>query len=344
MSDYSNIHVPTIHKKHPKVNRDFPIPEKENLMLAFNHEKPLWMPNFEGATQSLPMEAFGEAPVGGKGFDIFGVEYHYSDEQASGTPIGNLFSEIGEWREKFKWPNLDEKDWDHILDGYDFQRNEELALYHQFPSGLFERLHACEGFEQALMDLILEPEECRAFFERVVDFKIELFEHITKRFDLDFVLYNDDWGTARAPFFSEELFQETILQPTIRLFRYFREKGMKTVFHNCGLIDAFIPYLVNDIKADALQIQLLNDVKHIVTEYGNNVTVEYRRPELFLMYDPETKPETARALAREIVDGYGAQVMPGAGVTVTANVLREEVYDAFDEEIFTYSLNKYKEI
>lgn len=99
----------------------------------------------------------------------------------------------------------------------DFVRDENLALQTRLFSACFEHLHFLEGFEQALIDLVTEPEACRALFETTVDFYIELFDRKYAAFPYDWVFYNDDWGTARAPFFSVDTLRETILTPTIRI-------------------------------------------------------------------------------------------------------------------------------
>ena len=123
-----------------------------------------------------------------------------------------------------------------------------------------------------------------------------------------------------------------------------REEGIKVVFHNCGLVEDFIPYLVDEIKADGLQIQPLNDLKSILQKYGDRITLDNNSPDKEFLYDPETTPDEARAYAREFVDTFGAHNNPGAGIIVTSYALNEDVFYAFGEEIFQYSLEKYKSL
>jgi hypothetical protein len=343
MSNIQEIKIPTMPTFMPLIKHDYPITERENLMRALNRQKPMWMPNLYRSSQLPPWAAYNDMPdsMEADGSDWFGIQYQYSAAQGSPTPITHAFSEIGEWREKIAWPDLDNWDWLQGADG--FVRDERFASAGLFGNGLFERLHIFEGFEQALVDLISEPEECRAFFEKLADYKIDVFRRMNDIYHYDYVVYNDDWGTARAPFFSLDLFEATVYEPTIRVVRAMQEGGAKVIFHNCGLIDSFIPHLVNDIRADALEIQTLNDIKGILQNYGDRVTVEYHADQ-YLMYDPETTPEQARRHAREIVDTYGAHVNPGAGVMISAGAFSEEVFYAFEDEIFNYSLEKYKDL
>jgi hypothetical protein len=314
-------------------------------MKAFNHEKPMWMPNLGASSQLAPAgpnedQISMSSAHSGSYTDWFGVQYQFTEEQGSATPVGPVLSAVAKWKEEVVWPDLDSLDWKA---GYDtFERDESLALFGQFIASCFERLHTLEGFEQALVDLISEKEASREFFEAAMDFRIEVFNRMNDIYHYDYIIFNDDWGTARGPFFSPDLFRETILPPVSRAIKEIRKTGVKVVFHNCGLIDSFIPYLVDDIGADGLQIQNINDIKGILQAYGDKVTVEYQRPDPYLMFDPDTTLDQVRALARDIVDTYGAHTNPGSGCVYTPSAPTAEAYNAFDDEIYGYSMEKYK--
>jgi hypothetical protein len=328
----------------PKAERDYPIPERENLLRALNHQKPLWMPNFEGGSQDIGLP--GVRADGLKDGETYqnewGVTCQYSEAQGSATPIKMVFSSVTEWEKKLVVPNLDIYSYEQKAAA--FKRDGRLAVGGHLFSACFEQLHTLEGFEQALIDLITEPEACRAYFEAMVDFQLAHFERMNNAYHFDYILYHDDWGTARAPFFSVDLFKETILEPTIRLAKGIRESGVKLMFHNCGLINDFVPYLVDDIGSDGLQIQTINDTGKIIRDFGEKVTVEYRRPDPYLLFDPDTTEAQIRELARWIVDSFGAHANPGAGAMVTVNAPSAEVYNAFDEEVYRYSLDKYRNL
>jgi hypothetical protein len=339
MSKISEISVPTLYNKFPKAKRPYPISERDNLMRALRHEKPLWMPNFEGGTQDIPpAEVTIKREEGEKFKNAWGVEYQYSEAQGSATPITTVLSDVTSWKEDLVWPKLE----DIKFSTEGFVRDDNLALSGHLISVGFEHLHMLEGFEQALIDLITNPDDCRELFEATVDYTIELFHKQNKEYHFDYIMYHDDWGTARAPFFSVDLMKETLLAPAKRLAKAIQDEGVQFVFHNCGLVNDFIPYIVEDIGADALQIQWINDLGHIIKTYGDRVTVENRRPETFLMFDPETTLDQVRDAARRAVDQYGAHTNPGAGAIVTINAPTEDVFNAFDGTMFEYSLEKYK--
>ena len=312
-------------------------------MLALNHEKPLWMPNFYADSQCFISRVSRDmAPTkSSDGHDWFGTFYKYSAAQCSNTPQPGVLNEITEWREKVKWPDLDALDWS--LEAENFVRDESKALFMRMSNGLFERLHAFEGFEQALIDMINAPDECRAFFERLADYKISIFNYIRDYIELDYIVAADDYGTARAPFFSTELYRKTLLGPTSRFVKAVRARGTKFVAHCCGKIDSFIPIMVRELKVDGLEIQTINDIDSICREYGDSVTVEYR-PDPQTVHDSKTTEPQLREHVRDIIDRYGAQSVPGSGVVFNVQSRFKDFYYVMEDELYNYSLVKYGKI
>ena len=342
MNNGTNIFIPTMPDPFPKVERDYPLSERENLMRALRHEKPLWLPNFENSLQMGPAGPNQDQPTPPKHdyTDWFGVFRKYSIDQDSCTPVGTVFDSIDEWKEKAKFPDITNLDW--AEGASDFKRDENLVLHTRMNGGIFQRLHALMGFENALMDLITEPKKCRELLEALADFEIDVFRNMNEVYHYDLMIYHDDWGTARAPFFSLDLFKETLLPPTIRIFKAIRDAGVIPMSHNCGLVDVFVPFLVDEIGISALEVQPINDIKGIVEKYGDRCTVELTRPESYFFFDPTTTTAQIKEKAREIVDTYGAHVNPGAGVMLSFIAPTEEMYNLFDEEVYRYSLEQYR--
>ena len=338
-----NIKIPLYSPFMKQPERDYPISPKENLLRAFRHEKPLWMPLLYQSTQWCFPPAFKDLPAGGPAADNknpsdwFGTKYGYTPENGP-TPLGGVFEDITEWREKMPFPELDKIDWAEGMEN--FVRDPSLALSTRLGSGAFERLHNCEGFEQCLCDIFLEPEECKAFFDRVTDYKIDSFRYMHRLLHFDYLINHDDWANARAAFFSLETFESTLLESAIRMADAVHDEGCLYMAHCCGKMDVFVPYLVNDIHADALEIQNINDIRAILDGYGAKVTPMYTA-DPYLMYDPETTEEQARAYAREIVDKYGAHTCEGAGVVLRMHGDQPQSYYPFLDELYNYSMEKY---
>ena len=227
------------------------------------------------------------------------------------------------------------------LEGFSsFVRDPDLALGVRLGNGHFERLHMFEGFEQALCDLLVEPEECRDFFLRMTEYKIDLLKHMNEVYHYDFMCNNDDWSTAKSQFFSNEVFEETLLEANIALAEAVHAAGCRYMMHCCGKMENFVPYMVERMHADLLEIQNINDIRWILDTYGDKVTPVIV-PDPYIMYDPDTTAEQARAYAREIVDKYGAHTCRGSGAVVRLIGAYPESYYAFEDEIYNYSREIY---
>ena len=325
-----------------KAQHDYSITERENLLRAFRHEKPLYVPCLYQATQFVIPSAYakGTQDRSQDCVDWFGTHYKYEPKQEGVTPIKPfVLNEVSEWREKIKWPDLKSMDWSADLPT--FARDPNLALACRcFGNGTFEELHFLEGFEQCLIDILTEPEECRAFFQRLTDFKIDLFNLQNDVYHYDYACHNDDWSNARSQFFSIETFEETLLEQAIRLADAVRAGGGRYMFHTCGHMEAWLPYIVNDIKVDLVEIQSICDTEYILQNYGDKLTIEYC-PDFHIMYNPKTTAEEARAYARSLVDQYGAQSNKGSGIAVRLIGNNPESYYAFEDELYNYSLKLY---
>ena len=180
-----SLSIPVMGRTWPLPERHYPITPRENLMKALNHEKPVWMPNFYGSSQDYRSSIALDSPIVRMkdAGDWCGVTYKFSAAQGSNTPQGDVLNDITEWEKKIHWEDLSQYDWE--ADGKRLVRDESKALTMRMSNGPFERLHMLEGFEQALVDLITEPEAVHAFLMRLVDFKIELFNRIRDHEPLD---------------------------------------------------------------------------------------------------------------------------------------------------------------
>lgn len=334
-----SVSIPLMSTVFPAPIRKLPITPRENLLLALSHKKPLWMPNLYADSQCVVSRCNRDtAPrKDAAGHDWFGTYYEYSPAQLSNTPVPGVLQEISQWKTAIKWPNLKAVNWTSDLEG--FVRDENKALFTRMSNGPFERLHFFEGFEQALVDMLTEPEECREFFERYIDHKIEVFNYMRDVFPFDFIVAADDYGTARAPFFSPALFEEVLMEPTRRFVKAVQARGTKFVAHCCGRIDAFIPYFA-EMGVDGLEIQTINDISAICESCGNKLTVECR-PDPNIVFDSESSEELLRNHIKWIVDTYGAQAVKGSGVIMNVQCCSEKGFYQMEDELFNYSISKY---
>ena len=212
------------------------------------------------------------------GPDMFGIEWEWV-EQVGGSmvrPGVPFMEEIDEWREKIVWPDVDSWDWEGCAKANNgtYLRPENFNQM-WFHTGYFERLIALMEFENALMAIFDEDskEEVHAFFNKLTDLYIDIFQHVVDYFpDVNAVFFHDDWGSQKETFFSPALVEEMIVPYMKRITEFLHSHNIFCEFHSCGNNYKQVP---NMIKAgwDMWAPQLMNDCYKIYDDFGDQIII-----------------------------------------------------------------------
>lgn len=242
--------------------------QKENALIAYRHGQPDYIPNF--FTDIVMREAcpWLERPEstepGAK--DAFGVEWLYEPGVNAPIPMPNsyLFEDIFEWREKVKIPDLEAIDWEmQAMDdkyatilglppGADPEKFlEGKAQLCMSVQGMFERMHACMGFQNALMAIAEDPDECYEFFGALADYKIAYLKKVKQYYDFDIIEMHDDYGSQNALFISPQTWRKLLKPHLKRIVDACHELGFIYEHHSCGHIEPLIEDFV-ELGMDAV--------------------------------------------------------------------------------------------
>lgn len=283
---------------------------RENALMALEHKVPERIVDMIHDTNPLATYILAERapavpgrPYGSDGVDWFGVHWRY--EESSGAPMVDpayppLMDDITEWREKVVFPDLSK---------YDFKAEAEKELNAPtydpdklnlitIMQGPFERLLSLMSTEDALCALMLEPEECNAFFERVADHKIELMERLSEAYPIDLIDMHDDWGTQKSTFMSVDMWKELLSGPISRIIKRSKELGFHLQIHSCGKIETIVPEMVNVGLEHWSSCQGMNDLLPLVHRFGDRMTF------FGCMDTPEVQ---ARGVPQETIDRLTAE-------------------------------------
>lgn len=276
---------------------------KENMYKVWKHEKPDWLPMGPNINLVIPDVLLERPALNKGGFDWFNVEWEFSP--VAGAPCikpgFQMFDDISEWEEKIVFPNLDSIDWktsaEQIAAEVDPEKPVEMVLF----NGCFERLHSMMGFEDALCALLMDPEECNAYFNRMADFKIALIDKLVENYDVDTICYHDDWGHKTNTFFSEEVFEDIIFEPTKRIVDHVHSKGKFFTLHCYGKNEKLVPYMVKMGVDSWESAQMdINDLPKLRNIVGTDLSIE-TIPKHPCFMDPSTPETTLRQTFREII-------------------------------------------
>lgn len=158
------------------------------------------------------------------GWELFG-SYQFPDPDATGR-FDSIAQTIAENSDKF------------IMGGFHL-------------SG-FAIASSLRGFEEAMMDLYLEPELFGQLLEGVAAFEMGVIRHFC-RLGVDAIAFYDDWGSQSGLMIHPEKWREVFKPVYKRQFALVHELGAKVYFHCCGNIKDIIDDLI-EIGVDVLNL------------------------------------------------------------------------------------------
>lgn len=252
--------------------------ERENILRVYRHEKPDWTPIYMEAVHLAGVWANNETGLRGErngegiALDVFGVEWNM--EHGAPVPVPNryLLEDICDWR-NLQFPQPETWDWDSLtaqeLKDYDGSK----ALTYFCEQGCFDRLTQLMGFENALMSLLMEPDECSAFFSAIADYKVELIKCVAKYYKPDVFCYTDDLAKADSLFMSPDTYRELIKPYHARIIAAIRDNGMIAEQHTCGRCESIMDDYVEIGVQSFFPAQPANDLAGIQNKHGDKLVI-----------------------------------------------------------------------
>lgn len=244
---------------------------RENILRVYRHEEPLFVPSINDVDMSF-FKVVGEiATEVGVYRDAWGVQWILQEGQPG--PIQNesippVLEDVTQWREKITFPDLDKADWETAA-------QEETAKWDRtnkisnviIPNGLWERYFSLCGFQQALVNIMLEPEATFELLGAIADHRVALFQKIAQYFKPDKIQLHDDYGMERNMFFSVDTWRELIKPHLKKIVDACHDCGMIYEHHSCGYIAPILDDLV-EMGIDAWNpVQYANDPPALFKKY-----------------------------------------------------------------------------
>lgn len=326
------------------------ITAKENFRTFYTHNIPEWLPDYRkdrlgvGCTLNNYLESAHDPnnpdlPLReGRGQDGFGVWYVVEETSFSApspdTAHDPLIPDITEWEKYFKFPNLNDYNWEEMA-AKDMARDDgtkfvNMSLGH----GLYERLHFSMGMTNANLALMEEPEAVDDFFTAYFDFKIALLDKFAQYYKgVDMVEVSDDWGHKHGQFLSPRTWDEHIAPQVRRLVKHAKDNGFLYLQHSCGKNDILVPHMI-DAGIDCwTSSQAINDLHGVVKNYGDKI-IAAGGMDLEEFYEEGYPRDKMKAIVQARINDLcrGGAFLPYGtfGVTNLAEVVSEVVQENRD--------------
>lgn len=303
-----------------------PITPKENYLNFLEHKSFAWVPCTAYDINYIYPDAVPDNVACGYegGIDAFGVKWVANPSNpwlpSFVEPGFTLLEDIADW-EKLEWPDPDEWDWEGNAKLYECLDHSRVNWGIMLTSN-WERMIDIMGFENAAMALLDDPESCHAFLDRLLTYNLKLIEKMHTYYHLDVILVHDDWGSQKAPFFSEAIIREFFMPNLKAQVEKAHSLGMKYVHHSCGNITSLVPVMIEcgvdiwQFNYEAVKGTILDTIR----TYGDKICFEGCFG--FVEPLPEDDEEFLKA-ARQYYETFGKT----GACTVGFYELRERPFD-----------------
>lgn len=119
-----------------------------------------------------------------------------------------------------------------------------------------------------------DPDSCRAFFEALSEYKIQLLRAMIDAYSPDVLIYFDDLATANGLFMSPSTYRSVIKPFHKRIVDAVTEKGVIFTQHICGKCDALLEDFVEIGAKVWNSAQPMNDLEGILERFRGRLIVE----------------------------------------------------------------------
>ncbi len=227
-----------------------PITPRENWIRFFKNDDPLWVPDgtYDLNYNQPPIVPDIVAQSHSGGYDSFGVKWipdHNCPELPAFVEPGFIkLKDIADWRE-LEWPDVNNWDWRWAEEKYSIVDPDRFNTYFM-QAGMFERMINTMGFENAAVAFLEDPDNVHDFLDQIVEYDLSIIEHVKKHLKTDLLIFSDDWGAQKSPFFSKAIVEEFLAPRVEKLVKRTHELGMYFMHHCCGNVVDFIPYMIDE--------------------------------------------------------------------------------------------------
>jgi uroporphyrinogen decarboxylase len=231
------------------------IQDELKLYQALGLDKIVWIFPGYNAEKYDPNESDGQDPWGVPMKKVVSGKAVYME---FGTPPLGEMEEPEELADYLLWPDPDKFNYAAARAQAKKAREHGFATIGPWIS-FFEVYCHMRGMENALMDVVAEPEFIEATLDRIESIQTRMLERFLSELgDLcDIVFISDDMGTQESQLISVDAWVHHFKPRMRRWTDIIHRHGKKVLFHTDGAARQFIPHLIES------GIDILNPIQHI---------------------------------------------------------------------------------
>jgi hypothetical protein len=327
---------------------------KENWIRLIKNDDPQWIcppwepfignaANKKTLTDPITLSITANAVHGTEYKDAWGVTYRWLGDNPPHPHItdeNKVIKDITAWEDFVSFPELDGHDWSESIEFIKTVDRDEYFLMCNISGGLFERSHFLMGFEDALVNYMVEPEAMTALLSAIADWKIGQLTRIIDILNPDVILFHDDWGNKSNLFMHPDVWRTIIKPLQAKIVNTIKSAG-KIMIHHADCICEPIVEDMAEIGIDIWQgVIPQNNIKKIQKDLNGRMAM-MGGIDAPVIEHPNPNEEKIRAEVRRCIDEYCPQ---GHFIPCIPNIfpLFDEVQLYYEDEIIKYGKDFFK--
>ena len=222
----------------------------------------------------------GNRVRGTTSIDKWGTEILFPEDAPGPMPHvtneNKVCPDITRWKEYVKVPDLAancSQGWeDALASAAAVDRSEKLVMGFM-GTGVFEQCHFLMGFEDTLMNFLLEPEAMHELVDAVAEYRFQYAKLLVDNLKPDVILSHDDWGSKRSLFMQPDTWREFFKDHYKRIYGYMKDHGVIVIHHADSFCEPIVEDMV-DIGIDVWQGVLPeNDIVKLQKQLDGRMTL-----------------------------------------------------------------------
>ncbi len=215
-------------------------------------------------------------------YDNFGIKYLMPENGLYFDMVENPLAKMETLEEikEYQWPDPNKPE---VVAGLREQakklkeENKYAIVGDMVNTGVFEPTHYLRGFENFLMDLMVDQDIAHYLLENMLAYQSKRYENYLNEVGeyLDIVFVGDDLASTQTTLISPEIYREMVKPYQKAYFKFIKSKTKaKLLYHSCGNVTPLIEDLI-EIGVDILNPIQVNandmDTKKLKELYGDRL-------------------------------------------------------------------------
>lgn len=202
-------------------------------------------------------------------YNLFGNIYGRLKNDSNGECIKGALQDDFSMIDRYEMPKID-LEYDKELKEMDLKNSDKFVLA-GMPVSVFSTFRDLRLMDNALMDVLAEPEYTQMLLEKVLKLLLEIVD-LSHENGFDGAIIYDDWGMQHATFISPDAFR-TFFKPMYKaVAERLHSYNMKLFVHSCGLVYGFMEDFI-DAGVDVMQFDQpeLSGSDVLAKEFGGRI-------------------------------------------------------------------------